>query len=60
MQFSVAFVRSVYLAITLASAALAVPLLSSSKHATIQARTVAGGKIVESFHPESSFEVRTV
>ena len=50
MQFSLSFVRSVYAAVMLASVASALPFTGSA---------VGADKTVESFHPESSFEVRT-
>ena len=50
MRFSISFVRSVYAAVMLASVASALPFAGSA---------VGVDKTVESFHPESSFEVRT-
>ena len=58
MQLSASFVRSVYVAIMLASAASALPLAGSLKHTTMQVRAIGADKAVESFYPESSFEVR--
>ena len=59
MQFSASFVRSVYAAVILASTASAVPFAGSAMHATMRVRAVSADKTVDSFHPESSFEVRT-
>ena len=60
MQFSASFVRSVYAAVMLASAASALPFAGSLKHTTMQVRAVAADKTIESFHPESSFEVPNI
>ncbi|KAI1785165.1 Fungalysin metallopeptidase-domain-containing protein [Ganoderma leucocontextum] len=60
MQFSTSFVRSVYTAVMLASAAVALPFAGSLKHTTMQVRTIGVDKTVESFHPESSFETFSV
>ncbi|KAM5541577.1 hypothetical protein V8D89_004767 [Ganoderma adspersum] len=57
MQFSISFVRSVYVAVMLASAASALPFAGSLKHTTMQVRAIGADKTVESFHPESSFEI---
>ncbi len=57
MQLSTRFVRSVYAAVMLASAASALPFAGSLKHTTMQVRAIGLDKTVESFHPESSFEV---
>ncbi|PIL32515.1 hypothetical protein GSI_05218 [Ganoderma sinense ZZ0214-1] len=56
MQLSARFVRSVYAAVILASAASAVPFPDSLKHTTLQVRTIGAHKTVESFHPESLFQ----
>ena len=58
MQLSASFVRSVYVAVMLASAASALPFAGSLKHTTMQVRAIGADKTVESFYPESSFEVR--
>ena len=60
MQFSASFVRSVFVAVMLASATSALPFAGSLKHTTMQVRAIGADKAVESFYPESSFEVRTV
>ena len=60
MQFSTTLFRSVYLAVALAAAASAAPFASSLKYRTIQTRSTSSGLTVESFHPESSFEVRII
>ena len=58
MQFPASFVRSVFVAVALASAASALPFAGSLKHTTMQVRAIGADKTVESFHPESAFEVR--
>lgn len=60
MQFSYTFFQSVFLAVVLcATSAMASPFPASLKHTTLQIREVSPGLVIESFHPESSFEVRT-
>ncbi|KAH9850436.1 Fungalysin metallopeptidase-domain-containing protein [Lenzites betulinus] len=56
MKFSYSFMKSVLLAVVFASAVTAVPFASSLKHTTVQVREIGTDLIVESFHPESSFE----
>ncbi len=60
MKLSGTFFRSVFLAVVCATAASAAPFVGSLKHTTIQRREISPGLVVESFHPESSFEVRKV
>ena len=57
MKLSGAFFRSVVLAVVCAGAALAAPFAGSLKHTTIQRREISLDLVIESFHPESSFEV---
>ncbi|KAM5541104.1 hypothetical protein V8D89_005237 [Ganoderma adspersum] len=52
MRLSTSFVRSVYAAVMLASAASALPAGST----TMQVRDIRANKAIESFHPESLFE----
>lgn len=54
MKFSSTFFRSVILAVALATASVAAPSQGSLKHTTIQRRD---DLLVESFHPESIYEV---
>ena len=57
MHFSATFYQSVYLAVTLASAVSAAPFAGNVKLRSFQTRAVSSGLTVESFHPESFFEV---
>ncbi|KAF9488922.1 hypothetical protein BDN71DRAFT_1484991 [Pleurotus eryngii] len=50
------FFKSVFLAVTYASATSASPFPGSAKHATHRVREVGRGLQVETFHPPSSFE----
>lgn len=59
MKFSGSFFRSVFLAVVCAAAASAAPFTSSLKHTTIQVREINPDLVIESFHPESSLEVRS-
>lgn len=58
MVFLTKFFTSVLLAVFLASPALSAPWPSDSKHVTHRVRNVGRDFKLESFHPESSFEVR--
>ena len=57
MQFTSTFFQSIYLAVALASAVSAAPFSGSAKLRSFQTRAVSSRLAVESFHPESSFEV---
>ena len=59
MKFSTNFFRSVFLAVVCATAVTAAPFLGSLKHTTIQVREISPDLVVESFHPESTLEVRS-
>ncbi|KAI0357172.1 hypothetical protein OH77DRAFT_1399444 [Trametes cingulata] len=56
MKLSYNFFKSVLLAVLFASVASAAPFAGSLKHTSISVREVSSGVLVESFHPESSFE----
>ncbi|KAI0641708.1 Fungalysin metallopeptidase-domain-containing protein [Trametes meyenii] len=56
MKFSHNFFKSVVLAVLFAGAVSAAPFTSSLKHTSIQVREIGPELVVESFHPESSFE----
>jgi extracellular elastinolytic metalloproteinase len=56
-MFSRKFIASVFLAVTFASSTLAVPFAPPSlKHTTLRTREISPELIVETFHPETSFE----
>ncbi|PIL32532.1 hypothetical protein GSI_05235 [Ganoderma sinense ZZ0214-1] len=55
MQVSSKF-SSVFLAVVCATSATASPFPASLKHRTLQVREIGPGLVIESFHPESSFE----
>ena len=59
MKFSTNFFRSVFLAVVCATTATAAPFVGSLKHTTLQVREISPGLVVESFHPESTLEVRS-
>ncbi|KAI0739678.1 Fungalysin metallopeptidase-domain-containing protein [Daedaleopsis nitida] len=56
MKLSGAFFRSVLLAVVCATTASAAPFMGSLKHTTLQVREISPDLVIESFHPESSFE----
>ncbi len=56
MKLSYNFFKSVLLAVMLANVVSAAPFTGSLKHTTTQNHSIRD-LVVESFHPESSFEV---
>lgn len=59
MKLSYNFLKSVLLAVVFATVVSAAPFTGSLKHTSTQKRSI-GNLVVESFHPESSFEVSKV
>ena len=58
MRLSNNLFRTVLLTFALVASAAAIPFLGSLKHTVLQARQISPNVVIESFHPESSFEVR--
>ncbi|TBU26937.1 Fungalysin metallopeptidase-domain-containing protein [Dichomitus squalens] len=56
MKFWSNISRSIFLAVVLATSATASPFPASLRHTILQVREISPGVVVESFHPESSFE----
>ncbi|KAI0822089.1 Fungalysin metallopeptidase-domain-containing protein [Trametes gibbosa] len=56
MNFSKNFFKSVLVAVVFASVVTAAPFAANLKHTSTQMREIGPGIVVESFHPESTFE----
>ena len=58
MRLSNNLFRIVLLTFALVTSAAAIPFPGSLKHTVLQVRQISPNAVIESFHPESSFEVR--
>jgi hypothetical protein len=58
MKFSSKFLSAVYLAVVCASGAVAAPWAQDAKHATHRVREISPTLKLETYHPESTYEVR--